>query len=138
MEEDTLRLLDHGLEIMSREKMKAGIALTAGEKAIEDGTSCVFIYNPHPYEITGQFAFEAGLPKQNWEDVFYYPECSCNGEPVKTQGEMESSHFCIDWRKKVVIEATLKRMYEPDRYPFPCHSQEAGIPADFREKGVCI
>ena len=76
VEEDTLRLLDHGLEIMSREKMKAGIALTAGEKAIEDGTSCVFIYNPHPYEITGQFAFEAGLPKQNWEDVFYYPECS--------------------------------------------------------------
>ena len=108
VEEDTLRLLDHGLEIMSREKMKAGIALTAGEEAIEDGTSCVFIYNPHPYEITGQFAFEAGLPKQNWEDVFYYPECSCNGEPVKTQGEMESSHFCIDWRKKVVIVATLK------------------------------
>lgn len=108
VEEDTLRLLEHGLEIMSREKMKAAITLTAGEEAIADGTSCVFLYNPHPYEITGQFAFEAGLPKQNWEDVFYYPECSCNGEPVATQGEMESSHFCIDWRKKVVIGATLK------------------------------
>lgn len=108
VEEDTLRLLDHGLEIMSREKMKAGITLTAGEKEIKDGTSCAFIYNPHPYEITGQFSFEVGLPKQNWENVFYYPEASCNGQPVKTQAEMESSHFCIDWRRKVVIEATLK------------------------------
>ena len=33
VEEDTLRLLDHGLEILSREKMKAGIALTAGERS---------------------------------------------------------------------------------------------------------
>lgn len=108
VEEDTLRLLDHGLEIMSREKMKAAIALTAGEEKIKEGTSCVFLYNPHPYEITGQFSFEAGLPKQNWENVFYYPRASCNGEAVKTQCVMESSHFCIDWRKKAVIEATLK------------------------------
>ena len=108
VEEDTLRLLDHGLEIMSREKMKAAIVLTAGEEKIKDGTSCAFLYNPHPYEITGQFSFEVSLPKQNWENVFYYPSALCNGEPVKTQSEMESSHFCIDWRKKVVIEATLK------------------------------
>ena len=108
VEEDTLRLLDHGLEIMSREKMKAAIVLTAGEEKIKDGSSCAFLYNPHPYEITGQFSFEVGLPKQNWENVFYYPSAFCNGEPVKTQSEMESSHFCIDWRKKVVIEATLK------------------------------
>lgn len=32
VEEDTLRLLDHGLEILSREKLKAAIALTAGER----------------------------------------------------------------------------------------------------------
>lgn len=108
VEEDTLRLLDHGLEILSREKMKAAIALAAGQERIKEGTSCAFLYNPHPYEITGQFAFEVGLPKQNWEDVFYYPDALCNGEPVKTQSEMESSHFCIDWRKKVVIQATLK------------------------------
>lgn len=108
VEEDTLRILDHGLEILSREKMKAAIALTAGQERIRQDTSCAFIYNPHPYEITGQFAFEVGLPRQNWENVFYYPDALCNGEPVKTQSEMESSHFCIDWRKKVVIQATLK------------------------------
>ena len=48
VEEDTLRLLDHGLEILSREKLKAAIALTAGEEKILDGSSCAFIYNPHP------------------------------------------------------------------------------------------
>lgn len=108
VEEDTLRILDHGLEIMSREKMKAAIALCAGEEKIKDGSSCVFIYNPHPIEITGQFVFETGLPKQNWENVFYYPKAFLNGESVPTQSEMESSHFCIDWRKKIVIEGTLK------------------------------
>lgn len=108
VEEDTLRLLDFGLEIVSREKMKSAIALTAGEERILDGSSCAFLYNPHPYPVTGQFAFEVGLPKQNWENVFYYPRALCNGEEVPTQGEMESSHFCIDWRKKVVVQATLK------------------------------
>lgn len=108
VEEDTLRLLDHGLELMSRVKLNAAIALTAGEEQIADGSSCVFFYNPHPYAVKGQFAFEVGLPKQNWENVFYYPRAVCNGEEVPTQAEMESSHFCIDWRRKVVIEATLK------------------------------
>lgn len=108
VEEDTLRLLDHGLEILSREKLKAAIALTAGEEPVKEGSSCVFIYNPHPYPVKGQFAFEVGLPKQNWDPCFYYPRAYCNGQPVLTQSEMESSHFCIDWRKKVVIEAELK------------------------------
>lgn len=108
VEEDTLRLLDHGLEILSREKMKAAVALTAGEEPLKDGTSCVFVYNPHPYDTTGVFSFEAGLPAQNWEDVFYYPKAELRGESVPTQAEMESSHFCIDWRKKITVEATLK------------------------------
>ena len=32
----------------------------------------------------------------------------CVTEKQYTYSEMESSHFCIDWRKKVVIQATLK------------------------------
>ncbi|MDO4292903.1 MAG: glycoside hydrolase family 38 C-terminal domain-containing protein [Eubacteriales bacterium] len=107
VEEDTLRLLDHGLELMSREKLKAAIALTAGEEPLKKGSSCAFFYNPHPYPVKGQFAFEVGLPTQNWDPCFYYPDAFCNGRPVPTQSEMESSHFCIDWRKKVVIEAEL-------------------------------
>ena len=108
VEEDTLRLLDHGLELMSRVNCRSAIALTAGEAPIKEGSSCAFLYNPHPYPITGQFAFEVGLPKQNWDPCFYHPRASVNGEEVPTQSEMECSHFCIDWRKRVVVEATLK------------------------------
>ncbi len=108
VEEDTLRLLDHGLELMSREKLKAAIALTAGEEKIKDKSSCAFFYNMHPFAVSGQFAFEVGLPTQNWENVFYYPKAYVNGVEVPTQSEMESSHFCIDWRKKAVVETTLQ------------------------------
>ena len=108
VEEDTLRLLDHGLELMSRVNCRSAIALTAGEAPIKEGSSCAFLYNPHPYPINGQFAFEVGLPKQNWDPCFYHPRASVNGEEVPTQSEMECSHFCIDWRKRVVVEATLK------------------------------
>lgn len=93
---------------MSRVNCRAAIALTAGEAPIKEGSSCAFLYNPHPYPITGQFAFEVGLPKQNWDPCFYHPRASVNGEEVPTQSEMECSHFCIDWRKRVVVEATLK------------------------------
>lgn len=118
VEEDTLRVLDHGLEIVAREKLRALIALSAGQSEVVDGASSVLIYNPHPYDITDVFEFEVGLPKQNWEDVFYYPEVKLDGNPVPTQSEMETSHFCIDWRKKVSIQATLKAstMHKLDVY----------------------
>lgn len=108
VEEDTIRILDHGLEIISREKLKVSIALSAGQTPVIDGTSSVLIYNPHPYDITDAFEFEVGLPKQNWENVFYTPEVYLDGVKVPTQSVMETSHFCIDWRKKVAISATLK------------------------------
>lgn len=108
VEEDTIRILDHGLEILSREKTKAFIALCQGQDKIIDGTSCAFIYNPHPYPVTDIFEFEVSLPWQNWENCFYYPKVYCNGEIVPTQAEKETSNFCIDWRKKVVVQATLK------------------------------
>lgn len=42
VEEDTLRLLDHGLELMSRVNCRSAIALTAGEAPIKEGSSCAF------------------------------------------------------------------------------------------------
>lgn len=108
VEEDTLRVLNHGLEIISREKLKAAIVLSAGQAPVVDGASSVLIYNPHPYDIDDVFDFEVGLPKQNWENVFYYPEVYLDGQRIPTQSEMETSHFCIDWRKKVSVRANLR------------------------------
>lgn len=107
VEEDTLRLLDHGLEIVAREKMRAFLALAAGQERIIDGTSTFFIYNHHPFEIEGEFICEMGLPKQNWEHNFMYPQVRVNGEVIPTQAEKECSNFGIDWRKRVAVHAKL-------------------------------
>ncbi len=108
VEEDTLRLLDYGLEIMSRTKHYAALALAKGERRVEDGTSVILFYNPHPYDVTGVFECETGLPKQNWTTDFMYPVAKLNGQEIPCQAEKESSNFCIDWRKKVVVQLTLK------------------------------
>jgi alpha-mannosidase len=107
VEEDTLQTLDHGLHILAREKMKAFTSLAEGEESVEDGTTVVMVYNPHPFSIQDVFSFECSLPKQNWDPTFYIPQAYLNGASVPTQSEMESSHFCIDWRKKVTVRAEL-------------------------------
>ena len=106
-EEDALRLLDHGLEIAAREKLKSALALSAGQGRVIEGCSTVMAYNPHPTDYEGLFEFETAMPAQNWDPVFYYPEVDVNGEPVPTQCEMEENHFAIDWRKRAVIRAKL-------------------------------
>ncbi len=108
VEEDTLQVIDHGLYTLAKVKMNAFTALSQGEESVADGTSVVLVYNPHPFPVTGAFSFECGLPKQNWDSTFYAPKASLDGRPVPTQSEMESSHFCIDWRKKVTVQAELK------------------------------
>lgn len=107
VEEDTLEAMDHGLHILAREKMKAFAALAQGEESISENTSVVLVYNPHPFPLAGVFSFECVLPRQNWDSTFYVPKVSLNGEKVPAQSEMESSHFCIDWRKKVTVQAKL-------------------------------
>ncbi len=108
VEEDTLQVISHGLYILAKEKMKAFTALAEGEESVTDGTSAVLVYNPHPFAVTDVFSFECGLPRQNWDSTFYTPKAYLNGTLLPTQSEMESSHFCIDWRKKVTVQAKLK------------------------------
>lgn len=107
VEEETIRLLDHGLELMAREKLRSALALSAGQGKVVDGCSTVLVYNPHPFEFNGLLEFETAMPAQNWDDVFYYPECFLNGVRVPTQCEMEDNRFAIDWRKRAVIRAKL-------------------------------
>ncbi len=107
VEDDTLQVIDHGLYILSEEKMKAFMLLSEGEESVEDGSSVVLVYNPHPFPVSDVFSFECGLPRQNWDSTFQTPKAYLNGVLLPTQSEMESSHFCIDWRKKVTVRAEL-------------------------------
>lgn len=106
-EEASLRLLGHGLEIVSRLKARAFFALASGQRKAADGEYPILIYNPHPYPVTGIFACEFMLADQNWKDEFSMPVVYRDGERIPSQPEKEHSNINLDWRKRVVFQAEL-------------------------------
>ena len=77
------------------------------EKKAEEGEIPFFIFNPNPYEYAGDFELEFMLPNQNWQNV---KGCNVqfNGKEIDSQILKEESNINLDWRKKVVVNCTLK------------------------------
>ena len=122
-EDMAIRTMDHGLEILSRVKARAFFALSSGQERREGDVTPVLIYNPYPYPITGDFACEMSLAKQNWdESICMTPQISCGGKELPTQLEKAEANIPLDWRKKVVFHATLEPM-QMNR--FDCRYQPA-------------
>ena len=111
-EEMGIRMLDHALEILSRIKARAFFALSAGQPKAPEDKIPIFVYNPYPYEITTDVVSEFMLWDQNWSETeFNYPKVyDKNGNICPTQCEKEHSSIPIDWRKRVVFNATLQPM----------------------------
>ncbi len=109
-EEMCLRQLSHGMEILSRVKMRAFLALSTGQKPAEEDKIPIMIFNPYPYKLEGDFECEMMLWDQNWEDNFSYPIVYKDGEKIPCQSEKERSTFNLDWRKRVVFHTTLEPM----------------------------
>lgn len=107
VEEAGLRMLHHGLEILSRLRAHAFFVLASGQPRARDGEVPVFAYNPHPYPVEGVFECEFNLPDFNFEDEFTMPIVRLNGEPLPCQVEKELGNQAIDWRKRCVFRATL-------------------------------
>ena len=106
-EETTLRLLDHGLETLSRIKARAFFALAQGQPKAAEGEIPILVYNPHPYPIETIVACEFQLPDQNWAGAFTNIVAHHDGQALPTQVEKELSNLALDWRKRVVFRATL-------------------------------
>lgn len=106
VEEASIRLLDHGLETVAREKIKAFFALTAGQLQAAEGEVPIFLYNPHPYPVKGVFECEYQLA-QSSRDQYAHPVVHQDGRRIAAQGEKERSNLYIEWRKRVVFEAEL-------------------------------
>ena len=107
VEESSLRLIDHGLESVSRLKARAFFALAAGQPAAREGEYPILIYNPHPYPVTGVFECEFMLADQNWKEEFSSPVVYQGGVSLPSQPEKENSNISLDWRKRVAFAATL-------------------------------
>lgn len=112
VENDSLRIIGYGDEIVDRYITKSFIKLCQGQKKANDGEIPVMVYNPHPYPVEAEFEVEFQMAEQNNPnngivDVKVRNE---KGEYVLSQLEQEDSAHCMDWRKKVVFRATAEPM----------------------------
>ncbi len=112
VEDDSLNLLGYGAELVDRLTAKAFFRLCRGQKKAENGEIPVLIYNPHPFEIEGDFEVEFQMAEQNHPDngIYAVKVRNENGEYVPSQLEQEDSVHGMDWRKKVSFRAVLKPM----------------------------
>lgn len=146
VEEMCIRLIDHGLEILSRLKARAFFKLSANEKRARDGEIPIIVYNPHPYDVEGDFECEFMLADQNWREVFTVGDVYAGEEKLPSQMEKENSNIPIDWRKRVVFHATLSpmqvnrfdcKLYEIERKPVP-HLDGDATHYIFNEGGMLV
>ena len=108
VEEDIIRMLDHGLEIMNQLKAKYFLALSAGQEKIRDGNSVpILVYNPHPFTYDQPIDVEFLLPKQLWHKEFSNPIVYLDGQRVPSQSAKETANFYMDWCKRVVFQYPL-------------------------------
>jgi alpha-mannosidase len=111
-EDAGLRLLNHGMLEAERVKIKAYFALSAIQKPAAEGEYPVVVFNPHPYELKDCVECEFSLADQNWKtDVLSRITVTDeNGRTVPYQVIKEESNLSLDWRKRIILEATLKPM----------------------------
>ena len=108
VEEDTIRQLNHGLEICSKLKTKYFIALAAGQEKLKDEeTVPLLVYNPHPFTVKQNIDAKFVLPKQIWTNTFSNPVAYQNGKKLPSQSAQEDGNFYMDWCKRVIFEAEL-------------------------------
>lgn len=104
-----LRLIGHGREILSRIRTRAFFALAAGQAKAEEGMTPILVYSAHPCPITLTLSCEFNLADQNWSDEWTQISIQNEaGEVISSQIEQESSNISLDWRKRVIFEATLQ------------------------------
>ncbi len=106
-EEMALRIIDHGLENLTRVKARAFFSLAKGQPAAIDDCIPILVYNPHPYPIQGVVECEFQLHDFNWEDIFTDATAYSGDQALPTQVEKEISNLNLDWRKRIAFTAEL-------------------------------
>jgi alpha-mannosidase len=107
VEETSIRLLDHGLEILSRLKARAFFALAQGQARVREGEIPILVYNPHPYPLKALVECEFQMADPNWHDTFTNGVVYSGEQALPTQVEKEDSNMTVDWRKRVIFQAEL-------------------------------
>jgi alpha-mannosidase len=106
-EEGAVRMLGHGLEILSRLKARAFFALASGEPKAAADEIPIFVFNPHAYPVRTLIECEFEPWEPNFEKTFWNPRIYARGVALPSQAEKEESNLSVEWRKRVVFEAEL-------------------------------
>jgi len=106
VEEDSLRMLDHGLEIAGRQKTHAFYALAAGQPRARQGRIPILVYNPHPFKFRTLIECEFQLADLSREHAEVHVFRGRRALP--SQAEQEASNVPFDWRKRVAFLAELE------------------------------
>lgn len=92
-------------------RTKAFLRMAMSQKPAGEKEFPIFIFNYAPYKVTTPVEVEFVLENQNWNmQIRYNPHVYYNGEEIPSQQIKEESTLSLDWRKKVVFEATLEPM----------------------------
>lgn len=127
-EEDSLRMLGHGLELMSQVKTKAFFTLMNGQEKARDKEFPIFIYNPHPFKIKGIFECEFQIPAaQRPETSRYSPVVYYCDKRVPCQAERGYQNNPGGGRKHVVFEAELEPS-QMNRFNYRIENAEQMVP----------
>ena len=111
-EDAGIRYLNHGILEAERVKIKAYFALSQAQGSASEGEYPIVVFNPHPYELVDNVECEFTLADQNWSETMssHITVKDENGNTVPYQVIKEESNLTLDWRKRIIFEASLKPM----------------------------
>ena len=107
VEDDALRTMNHGLEILSRITLRAALSLSGGQSVPKEGSVTLLVFNQHPFTVTTVIDTEFQLPDPHFGTDAVLPVVSQNGQPIASQVEREACTLPMTWRKRVVFAAEL-------------------------------
>lgn len=109
VEDDSLKTLSYAEEIADELFSQGFFSLCSGQPKAADGEIPLMIFNPHPYEIDGEFEAEFLLGSQNWDysTTTIAKVYDRYGNKLPTQIEVENSSLNLDWVKRICFRGKL-------------------------------
>lgn len=102
-----LGILARGIDICEQLRMRAVLALAAGQRKARDGEIPILALNPQARPVADVFECEMNLPDQDRSGMYFQPTVTLDGKMLPAQCEKEASNLHIEWRKRVVVDAEL-------------------------------
>ena len=110
-EQAAIEMMSRGITTLGDLRIQAFFKFANGQKTAAEQEIPIMVHNPYPYEIKTLVHCEYQLADQNWTyGEFTAGDMYQNSVQIPCQYVKEDSSMNLDWRKKVVFQATLAPM----------------------------